>query len=104
MKRFVYLYSGLDRPTADIPAEYLQLWMAYFAKLGPALVDHGAPFQSEGRALGTASGDLNIATGYSVIQAASLDAAVALTEGHPMLIHGGGVTVLECIDLSGALR
>jgi len=33
-----------------------------------------------------------------------LKEATALTTGHPMLILGGGVAVLECMDLSQAMK
>lgn len=40
------------------------------------------------------------ATGYTVIEADSLDAAVAKCENHPHINHGGDVAVYTCIDMS----
>jgi|GEM_PF-3814647 len=65
MEKFMYFYSGLNRPAGEISPEYVQLWMSYFAQLGSALLDHGAPFLPESRARGTV-GTLHV-TGYSII-------------------------------------
>jgi hypothetical protein len=43
-------------------------------------------------------GDL---TGYSILEAADLDAAVELGEGCPIVADGGRVDVYETIDVSG---
>ncbi len=98
MKRFVLLYSGMDKPAGAPSPEHMQLWGMYFAKLGSALVDGGAPFMSEDKLIGNAT-NANV-TGYSIIQAENLAQAIELTDGHPMLMHGGGIQVMECMDLS----
>jgi hypothetical protein len=99
-KGFLYLYSGGNAPQNEAEGKaMMDAWMAYFGKLGNAIVDGGAPFAPGSKTLGNAP--LSKATGYSVIQADSFDAAIALTNGHPHLAYGGGIEVFELVDMGG---
>jgi hypothetical protein len=73
--------------------------MGYFGKLGPALLEGGAPFAPDSKILGM--GGASHATGYSIVSADSLDKAVAMTEGHPLLAGGGGIEVFELAPIPG---
>lgn len=101
MAKFVFLYSSTNVPTEPPAPEHMQLWVAYFQKIQASLVDHGAPFLPNSQVLG--GGNASGVTGYSIVQADNIEAAIALTEGHPMLTHGGSIQVLECLDLSGQM-
>jgi hypothetical protein len=70
----------------------MQAWMAYFGKLGDKIVDGGAPL---GPHKSVGGGATLKPSGYSVINAASLDDAVKLTDGHPHLMAGGTIEVCE---------
>ena len=74
-------------------------WMAWFGKLGPAIVDGGAPLAASPKLIGKATP--SHATGYTLIQAESLADAVAMTEGHPHVAQGGGVEVFELVAMPG---
>jgi len=71
-------------------------FMAWASATGDALVDPGAPLgpaktvSSESVADGAADGPAN---GYSIIEAADLDSAVALVKGHPFVGRGGSLQV-----------
>jgi hypothetical protein len=75
-------------------------WGAWYGSLGDAVADGGAPFagstsvSSKGR-----SSAVSALTGFSIVSAASLDAAAAMTTGCPVLVNGGTVDVYECIDM-----
>jgi hypothetical protein len=102
MNKYLYLYSGLAHdPNKDMAENEAQMaaWMQYFGKLGTALVEGGAPFTPQNRRLGAAAP--SGATGYSVVQAANLDEAASLTEGHPHLASGGSIEVFEFMMLPG---
>ena len=100
MNKFVFLYSGGSQPASEAEGKaMMNAWMTYFGKIGPSIVDGGAPFAPSGKLLGKAGA--SGATGYSVVQAASLDAAIALTSGHPHLAHGGGIEVFEAMKVPG---
>lgn len=99
------LYTGRMGMEAD-PAEQQKImdeWGAWYGKLGPAIVDGGAPFSESKHvtADGASDGPLSdpAATGYTVIEADSLDAATSACAGHPHINHGGQVQVLTCVDM-----
>jgi hypothetical protein len=91
---YLLVYHGGEMPeTPEEGAEVLASWNAWFATLGDAVVDGGNPV-GQVRTIGNngtiSNGALNPATGYSVIKADSLDAAVALAKGCPILNGGRG--------------
>ena len=106
MAKFVVVYSGGGGMGAS-PEEVQRImgeWNAWYAKLGAAIVDGGAPFSESKHLKGSgiedgAHGDTP-ATGYTVIEADSLDAAAAACEDHPHISHGGQVTVYATIDMT----
>ena len=101
MPKFIYLYRG---PTPDLTpeqqAERGAAFAAWMEKLGPALVDGGAPFGTSGavRDDGTEekAGDLS---GYSIIEADDLTAAKAFTDGLPFLAGSDGKCTVEIFEL-----
>jgi hypothetical protein len=104
MAKFIYLYRGAATPissfTPEQAAEQMAAWGAWMGKVGPALVDGGAPFGtsasvrddgSEG-----AAGDLQ---GYTILEADDLEAAKAFTDGHPFLSSSDGKFAVEIFEL-----
>jgi YCII-related domain len=85
--------------TFRAPAQYapsadtFDAWAAWQLELGARLKDRGNPAFAA-VALG-ASPAKTMLGGYSLIRAGSLDAAVALARGCPLLTHGGTVEVCE---------
>jgi hypothetical protein len=96
MAKYLLVYHGGGMPEGEAAqSEAMAAWGAWFQNLGPALADGGNPV-SQARTIGadgavSDGGGANPATGYSLIEADSLDAAVALAKGCPVL--GGGSTV-----------
>lgn len=86
MANFVLLYSGGSTPETEAEqAAVMQAWIAWFSGLGSAVVDGGNPFTGKAKSIasnGTVSdGPVGtITTGYSVIKADSLDAAVGMAK------------------------
>ncbi|HXZ06087.1 MAG TPA: hypothetical protein VEH81_14735 [Ktedonobacteraceae bacterium] len=101
MANFLLLYYG--GKLAESPAEQEaanQAWGAWFGKIGSTLVDAGNPFtptaksiSSNGRVSDGPVGEL--ATGYTLIKADSLDAAVSTARECPIFQSGGKITVYE---------
>jgi hypothetical protein len=90
MATYVLLYHGGGRPASeDEQARVMAAWGEWMGKLGSDLVDGGNP-TAESRTVdgnGTVSqtgGDL--VTGYSIIKAENLDAAVALAKACPIFL------------------
>src|SRR5690348_9323892 len=105
MANFVLLYTGGS--VAETPAEQeavMQAWGAWFGKLGSALVDAGNPFTPVAKTISN-GGKVNdgpvgtLATGYSIIKADSLDAAVEAAKGCPHLTSGGQISVYEAFPV-----
>ncbi|MCY7418640.1 MAG: hypothetical protein LH650_09115 [Chloroflexi bacterium] len=98
MVNFVLLYHGGKMPeTPEEGAAVMQAWTTWFSELGDAVVDGGNP-ATGWRTIasnGTVTTDAAGPTGYSIIKADSLDAAVALAKGCPVFAGGASVQVVE---------
>ena len=93
MKQFLYLYFGGNPPqSAEEGERLMQSWRAYFGTMGDKIVDGGAPLGPH-QCVGGGAGARP--SGYSIVNAASLDDAVKLTAGHPHLLAGGSIEVCE---------
>ena len=103
MANYMFAYSGGNGVAADEAERDAQMakWRQWFGQLGSAVVDGGAP---TGTAKTVGSGGVSDGgsrglTGYSIVAADSLDAAVELAKGCPVLEIGGAVDVYEAIAM-----
>jgi hypothetical protein len=101
MAKFVLLYTGGGAPESDEEgAAVIKAWTDWFTGLGESVVDPGDPFSPMVKTIAS-SGSVSegppgvLATGYSIINAGSLDEAVQKAKGCPHLMSGGQVTVYE---------
>ena len=98
MANYVLVYHGGSMPESpEEGAKVMAAWTDWFGKLGDALVDGGNP-ASKSRTIaadGRVSDDANGPSGYSILKADSLDAAVELARGCPVLGGGASVQVVE---------
>ncbi len=98
MTNYVLVYHGGGMPESpEEGARVMQAWTAWFASLGDAVVDGGNP-ASHTRTIaadGSVQDDPSGPSGYSIIQADSLDQAVALAKGCPVLQGGASIQVVE---------
>ena len=78
-------------------------WMAWFEQMGPAVVDGGNPVgpSSTVHPDGTISSDggSNPLSGYSLVDADNIEAAIALAKDCPILRAEGSVEVAEAIEM-----
>jgi hypothetical protein len=101
MAHYVLLYSGGTMPESEAErAGVMQVWQAWYDELGPDLVDPGLPFTPEARTIasdGTVhDGSVGtMASGYSIIQADSIEEAVILAKDCPVLKGGAEISVYE---------
>ena len=103
MKYLLVYYGGGMPETPAAQARVLKQWEKWFAKLGPSMVDGGNPFSgavNKIRADGsTAKGPIGKrASGYSIIDAPSLDKATRFAKGCPIIRSGGEIAVYETFD------
>ena len=105
MANFVLLYSGGGMPESEAEqAAVLQAWGAWYGRLGSTVVDGGNPFTTQAKRIasdGTVSDGAvgTMASGYSIIKADSLDAAVEMAKGCPILQSGGQISVYETFQV-----
>ncbi len=104
MTKYLFVYHGGSMPaTPEEQAQVMNQWGQWFGGMGAAVVDGGNPVgQShtvQGNGSVAANGGANPASGYSIVQADSLQGALALAKGCPILQGGGSVEVAPVIDM-----
>jgi hypothetical protein len=98
MTNYVLLYKGGGVPaTEEEQQQVMADWGSWYGKLGQAMVDGGNPFgpSRSVAADGSASDGGSGMTGYSIVQADSLDAATEMARSCPIVTSGGTVEVYE---------
>jgi len=107
MPNYLLAYHGGGMPETDEARDQMMAaWSRWFQDLGAAMVDGGNPVGQArtiaGNGTVTEGGGANPVTGYSVIKADSLEAAIVLASGCPVAqeaIHpGGSVEVCETFN------
>lgn len=104
MPNYLLAYHGGGMAATDeAQQEVMAAWGRWYEELGQAIVDGGNPV---GQAKTIASdgsvadgGGVNPITGYTVISADDIDAAVQMTKGCPVLTSGGSVEVSETFEV-----
>jgi len=102
MSKFLVIYHApaeamemMANATEEEKAEGMKPWMAWAEKCGSHLVDLGTPLFG-GQQLkpdGTSTSSSREVTGYSMLEAANMDEAKSLLEGHPHLAGTGGCDI-----------
>lgn len=104
MANYVLTYKGGDPPPASEAERraIMQEWVAWFDAIGAAVVDAGNPFGPAAAVAPDGSvseGAPSGLTGYTVVTAESLAAAVELAKGCPHLGANGTVEVYETFEV-----
>jgi len=105
MAKYLFAYhGGGDNPESeDEVAKILDDWGNWFGSMGAAVMDGGNPVGQSSTVNPDGSvadnGGANPVSGYSLIEAASLDDALAKAKGCPILVSGGSIEVAEAIDM-----
>ena len=105
MPKYLFTYHGGSMPETEAEqAEVMQAWGAWYSEIGEALVDPGNPVgpsktvQTDGSV--TDGGGANPVSGYTLINADSLDLAVKIAQSSPILSsHAGTVEVGEAAEM-----
>jgi hypothetical protein len=105
MAKYLFVYHGGGKPPAN-PAEgkaVMDAWGAWFGSLGAAVLDGGNPVgpsstvKSDGSLV--AGGGANPASGYSLIEASSIEDAHKKAKGCPLLKAGGSIEIAQAMDM-----
>jgi hypothetical protein len=103
MNNFLLVYTGGGMPeTEEEQAVVMKAWNDWYAELGDKVVDGGNPtgpvaktIKADRSVVDGAEGKM--ASGYSILKADSLDEAMKLAKGCPMLDGNGNITVYEIV-------
>jgi hypothetical protein len=100
VRKFLVTYFGGSRPSTPEQAEQIKAAFGqWLATTGKAVVDPGAPLRLATQiANGHAHPKVEIG-GYTVVEAPSLEDAVALLESHPFVARGGTLQVDEAVSI-----
>ncbi|MCI4663962.1 MAG: YciI family protein [Neomegalonema sp.] len=97
MPKFMFAYHGGNKPEGEAAqAEAMGRWVAWMEKYSDHLADRGAPvgMSTTVSADGVENnGGANPISGYSLIEAADLDAAVAMAKECPIIVDGGSIEI-----------
>jgi len=109
MKKFVVLYHSppeamefMATATPEQKAEGMKPWMDWYAECGDAVTDMGSPFGQGMEFKKDSSNDCSgAATGYTMIQAESMDGARKYVENHPHLswMDGCSLQMFEAVEM-----
>ncbi|MEP2533099.1 hypothetical protein [Shimia sp.] len=104
MPKFMFIYHGGGMPeTPEEGEKVMAAWGAWMQGLGDALVDGGNPAGMSKTVTASGiddDGGSNPVSGYTLVNAADMDAACALAKGCPILDGGKGtVEVAEAMEM-----
>ena len=104
MANYLLVYHGGSMPATEAEQQkVMAAWGSWFGGLGAAVVDGGNPVGQSRTIAGNGSvsqgGGANPATGYSVLKADTLDKALEMAKGCPVLKGGGSIEACETFNV-----
>jgi hypothetical protein len=106
MPKYLLAYRGGAQPegmTAEEVGQVMAAWQAWMQGIGEAFVDPGNPLgiQKTITAGGTVSegGGAEALSGYGLLEAPDMEAAIAMAKGCPIFESGGTITVAETLEM-----
>lgn len=103
MSEFMFAYHGGKKPESpEEGAEMMAKWHAWIGELGDAMVNPGTPVgmsKTVSSSGVTDDGGPNPLSGFSVVKADSMEAALELARGCPFLETGGTIEVAEMMEM-----
>ena len=105
MAKFLLLFHGGSMPQTEAEqAAVLKAWTDWYTQLGQAVVDPGNPFtpaaksvSKEGKVKSGPAGTM--ASGYTILQADSIDGAAQMASTCPVLRGGAEISIFETFDV-----
>ncbi|MFC4273143.1 hypothetical protein GQF03_08135 [Sneathiella chungangensis] len=103
MPKFVFAYHGGGMPeTEEEGAKLMAAWGAWMQKHEKDFLDPGNPVGMSKTVTATGvedNGGSNPLSGYALVNAADMDAAISIAKGCPITESGGTVEVVEAINI-----
>ena len=105
MAKYLLLYHGGSMPESEEEtAKVMEAWGAWYGQLGSAVADPGNPFTPAAKGVAP-DGSVSdgpagtMASGYTVLEAGSLDAATEMAKGCPVLRGGASISIFETFEV-----
>ena len=104
MPNYIIAYHGGSKPESpEAGAAHMQKWRDWLTELGSAVINPGTPLAGNrivsSDAVST-DGGANAMSGFSVVEADSIDAAIVIAQACPFLETGGTLQVAEMKSMS----
>ena len=103
MAQFMFAYHGGSAPeTPEEGEKVMAQWMSWMNGIGDAFVNKGNPvgMSKTVSADGVADdGGSNPLSGFGIVEADSIDAAVEMAKGCPIILDGGTVEVAQIHEM-----
>jgi hypothetical protein len=105
MAKYLLAYHGGGMPEdPEEVARVMEAWGVWYTSLGAAVLDPGNPIGGAMRIAPdgsvSAGGGADPISGYTLIEADSMEAAVAAAQRNPLLASGGSIEVAETFEMS----
>ena len=105
MAQYIIVYLGGDRPSSpEEGKQHFAKYKEWLSSLGEAVVSPANPFKSTHtlHADGVVTaGSTTSMSGYTVVQADSIEAALEMAKACPFLDNGGSLEVSELMQMPG---
>ena len=106
MSQFIITYIGGNRPASEEEGKQrMERYGAWLAALGDAAVSPANPLGSThtvGPDGSVEKGSQSSMSGYTIIEAASIDEAISIAKDCPFLDVGGSLEVSELMQMPGS--
>ncbi len=104
MTNYIYAFHGGNKPaTPEEGAAVMAKWGAWMEGLGSAIVNPGAPVGQSitvsAPGVVVENGGANPLSGFTIIQANSMEEAVKLADNCPIFDGSGSIEIAEFIDM-----
>lgn len=104
MPKFVFAYHGGAKPESEADvAAVMAAWKGWMASMGEAIADMGNPVGLSKTVTASGvedNGGSNPLGGYTLINADTMEQAIELAKGCPILDSGGSVEVAKAIEMN----
>ncbi len=104
MPKFVLAYHGQPKiESKEDGAEHMTAWRAWMESLGDAVIDPGLPvgqsktIHSDGSV--TDDGGANPLSGFTIVEAKDMEAAINMAKPCPHLSAGGTMEIAPAMDM-----
>ncbi len=104
MAKYLFVYHGGKPPATPAEGKAVKdAWGAWFGSMGAAVIDGGNPVGKSSTVKPDGSlvdgGGANPTSGYSLIEASSLEDAHKKARGCPILKAGGTIEIAQAMDM-----